>query len=342
MRFYYNEICKAHNPEKFFRSGKIIPHPEQPARVDILKNSLEERGFQAGITKDFGLSPLEAVHCADYLTFLSNFWERRGEIDPTRTEFLSTQFPRMQMHRRPDGLLGLLGYYTSDTSTPLLENTWSAAYGSAQTALSAAQEIVNGTQSAYALCRPPGHHAFRDCANGFCFLNNTAIAARFLREKLGGPIAILDIDVHHGNGTQSIFYDCSDIFTVSLHADTSNYFPFFAGYADEKGNGPGQGANLNIPLPHHSGDREYLVVLEESLKKIREFNPAALVVALGLDASKDDPLGVLDITTQGFGMIGQAIRDQDYPTLLVQEGGYLTPQLPDNLMAFLEGFKKIT
>lgn len=339
MRFYYSDICKAHNPDTFFRSGNIIDHPEQPKRLDILKEALLQHNFPTGIAEDFGMAPLKAVHDHAYLDFLSGFWERRGEIDPERKEFLATQFPRMQMNRRPEGLMGLLGFYTADTSTPMREGTWSAIYESAQVALSAAQDVLDN-RTAYALCRPPGHHAYHDCASGFCYLNNTAIAAQFLKDKLEAPIAILDIDVHHGNGTQGIFYERGDIFTVSLHAETSNYFPFFTGYADETGESDGKDANLNIPLPHHSNDEEYLTALNDAFEKIRAFEPSALVVALGLDASKDDPLGVLDITTEGFARIGQAIGSQDYPTLMVQEGGYLTEELPKNLLAFLKGFQK--
>lgn len=338
MQIYYSEECKKHAPKKFFRYGSIIDHPEAPARADILKKALDKHGLQLGDVKDFGLSPLVAAHDPGYIEFLSTFWARRGEIDIERKEFLATQFPRMQMSRRPEGLLGLLGYYTADTSTPICEGTWPAVYSTAQIALSAAEETLeNGT--AYALCRPPGHHAFADCAGGFCFLNNTAIAARFIQQKLGTSVAILDIDVHHGNGTQGIFYEHDDVFTVSLHADTSNYFPFFSGYEDEVGEGRGHGFNLNIPLAHHTGDSEYLTVLNKALEKISAFKPGALIVALGLDAAKDDPLGVLDITKEGFQAIGQTINAQGYPTLLVQEGGYLTEELPHNLIAFLKGFE---
>jgi acetoin utilization deacetylase AcuC-like enzyme len=338
MHFFYSDITNNHNPETFYRRGSIISHPEQPERSEILRNALQENGFHAQGVSDFGISPLEAVHLPDYIEFLSTFWQRRAEIDPTASEYLSTQFPRVEMSRRPSGLIGQLGYYTSDTSTPILEGTWSAVYQSAQTALSAAA-AMNGTNPSYALCRPPGHHAFAAAACGFCYLNNTAIAAQYLRQKLNGPIAILDIDVHHGNGTQEIFYSRNDILTLSIHADTNTYFPFFAGHADEIGSGNGEGYNVNFPMTHHADDDAYYPVLEKALRKIQDFSPAALIVALGLDASEHDPIGVLNITTKGFKNIGRMIANSNLPTLFIQEGGYLTEHLPKNLIAFMQGFE---
>ena len=339
MQFFYSDITNNHHPDTFYRRGAIINHPEQPDRSSILRHALREKGFRERHVADFGLSPLIAVHRPDYIEFLSTFWKRRMEIDPHATEYLSTQFPRKEMSRRPEGLAGLLGYYTSDTSTPILEGTWPAIYQSAQTALSAAEATITEAKPSYALCRPPGHHAFAAAACGFCYLNNTAIAAQYLRQKLQGNIAILDIDVHHGNGTQEIFYNRNDVLTVSIHADTNSYFPFFAGYADETGAGDGEGYNLNFPMAHHSGDEAYYPVLERSLRKIEAFKPAALIVALGLDASEHDPIGVLNITTPGFKNIGRMIADINLPTLFIQEGGYLTDHLPENLVAFIEGFE---
>jgi len=288
---------------------------------------------------DHGIGPLHAVHTPDYVDFVANGWNRRAEIDPAAVELLTTQFARPQMHRRPDGMLGLLGYYTADTSTPLRAGTWSAVYGAAQAAISAADAaLAEGV--AYALCRPPGHHAFADCAGGFCYINNTAIAAQRLRSRTGQRIAILDVDVHHGNGTQGIFYGHAEVLTISLHADPSNYFPFYAGYAEEIGRGAGLGFNLNLPLPHGAGDAAFLQALETALARIRTFAPAALVVALGLDASEHDPLGVLKVTREGFSQTARAIARLALPTVIVQEGGYLCPALPLNLIAFLSPFDR--
>jgi acetoin utilization deacetylase AcuC-like enzyme len=250
---------------------------------------------------------------------------------------LPTQFTKPQMQRRPTGLQALLGFYAADTSTPIRAGTWDAAYGSAQVALAAADAAV-ATGAAYALCRPPGHHAYADCAGGFCYLNNTAIAAQRLRERFDRPVAVLDIDVHHGNGTQGIFYRRSDVLTVSLHADPSNYFPFYAGYAEQVGEGAGAGSNLNLPLAHGSGDPVFLAAVGRGLERVRSFQPAALVVALGLDASEHDQLGVLKVTRAGFAEAGRMIAALGLPTALVQEGGYAGEPLQQDLLAFLNGF----
>jgi acetoin utilization deacetylase AcuC-like enzyme len=196
------------------------------------------------------------------------------------------------------------------------------------------------TAAAYALCRPPGHHAYHDMAGGFCFLNNTAIAAAHLRVK-HERVAILDVDVHHGNGTQGIFYSRADVLTVSIHADPADFYPFVWGYAHERGEGAGLGANLNIPLPIGTGDDIYLQTLEVARKTIESFAPGALVIALGLDASEHDPLKGLSITTEGFGRIGAAIARMGLPTVFVQEGGYLSDVLGGNLTAVLAGFEGV-
>jgi acetoin utilization deacetylase AcuC-like enzyme len=339
MRVYHSTASIAHDPDSFFRRGKTIAHPESAERYRLLHRSVVDQGFDVRQAEDHGLDPLLAVHAAEYVDFIANGWNRRVEIDPDAIELLTTQFARPQMHRRPDSLLGLLGYYTADTSTPLRAGTWSAVYGAAQAAI-AATDAALAEGAAYALCRPPGHHAFADCAGGFCYINNTAIAAQRLLAMTGGPIAILDVDVHHGNGTQGIFYERSEVLTVSIHADPSNYFPFYAGYAEEVGRGAGTGFNLNLPLPHGSGDVPFLHALDTALSRIRAHSPSALVIALGLDASEHDPLGVLKVTQQGFSQASRAIAQLALPTVIVQEGGYLCPALPLNLIAFLRPFDR--
>ena len=334
MRVYHSSASPDHDPTSFFRRGRTIAHPESAERYRVLHRSAVDAGFDVRDAQDHGIEPLRAVHTAEYVDFVSNGWNRRAEIDPAAVELLTTQFARPQMHRRPDGLLGLLGYYTADTSTPLRAGTWSAVYGAAQAAITAADAAL-AEGAAYALCRPPGHHAFADCAGGFCYVNNTAIAAERLRARTGQRIAILDVDVHHGNGTQGIFYERPEVLTISIHADPSNYFPFYAGYAEETGRGAGLGFNLNLPLPHGSGDAPFLQALGTALARIRAFSPAALVIALGLDASEHDPLGVLKVTQEGFAQAAHAIAQLALPTVVVQEGGYLCPALPLNLIAFL-------
>ena len=338
MRVRADPRSQDHDPPLFFRRGRTIDHPEQPERYRVLEAAVRGAGHEVRAPQDHGLDILRGVQDPDYVAFLRTAWELRGELDPGAEELLTTQFARPQMHRRPPSLAGRLGYHAADTSTPIREGTWRAVWASAQAAASAADDAaMHG--AAYALCRPPGHHAYADCAGGFCFLNNTAVAAQRLRTGGAARVAILDVDVHHGNGTQGIFWRRGDVLTVSLHADPGAYFPFYAGYADEIGAGAGEGFNLNLPLAHGGGDVAFLAAVGAGLRGIEAFAPDALVVALGLDAAADDPLGVLNVTSEGFARAGAAIAGLRRPTALVQEGGYLQPGLGANLLAFLEGFE---
>ena len=238
----------------------------------------------------------------------------------------------------PASAVGQAGYHMADTACPISAETFDSACWSAWSAVEAADAVLAGEPAAYALCRPPGHHAFADVAGGFCFLNNSAIAAQRLRRN-AARVAILDVDLHHGNGTQGIFYARADVLTVSLHADPARFYPFFWGHADERGEGAGLGSNLNLPLPRKSGDDAFLEALEAGMRRIRSFAPEALVVALGLDAFEGDPFGGLVGHHAGL----RADRRErsprcKLPTVIVQEGGYLCDALGDNLTSFLTGY----
>ncbi len=337
MRIFHTPDSARHDPERYWRRGTPIPHPEQASRYAILQEAAQAAGHGLAEPGDHGLDPIQAVHDADYVTFLAEAWTRRAEIPGLADEILTGAFARPQMHRKPAGLLGRVGLYMADTSTPIRAGTWPAVYGSAQCAVAAADAAL-ATGHAYALCRPPGHHAYADSAGGFCFLNNSAIAAARMLAATGGPVAILDIDVHHGNGTQGIFYARRDVLTVSVHADPSDYFPFYAGYADETGADAGVGFNRNLPLPPGSGDGPWLEAVEAGLAAVAAQEPRGLVVALGLDASEDDPIGALRVTRAGFAGAAERIARAGLPTALVQEGGYLCAALPENLTAFLAAF----
>src|SRR5690606_6677086 len=229
------------------------------------------------------------------------------------------------------------GYHMADTACPISADTWESVYWSAQTAAHAARLVAGGALAAYGLSRPPGHHAFADLAGGFCFVNNSAVAAQVLRAAYD-RVAILDVDLHHGNGTQGIFYRRADVLTVSIHADPVRFYPFFWGHADERGEGDGLGYNLNLPLPRKSGDDDFLDALEAAITRIKAFAPGALVVALGLDAFEGDPFGGLSVSTEGFARIGERCAKIGLPTVVIQEGGYLCDALGSNLTAFLGGF----
>jgi acetoin utilization deacetylase AcuC-like enzyme len=284
------------------------------------------------------MGPIAALHTAEYIAFLRNIYMRWRRIEGAGAEVIPNIHPATRSDSYPKSAVGQAGYHQADTACPIAEGTFEAAYWSAQTAIAAADEIAGGDRAAYALSRPPGHHAFADLAGGFCFFNNSAIAAERLL-RAGKRPAILDIDVHHGNGTQGIFYRRSDVLTVSIHADPARFYPFFWGHAQERGEDEGLGCNLNLPLERGTDDEHYLAALDTAFERISAFGADALVVALGLDAHVDDPFRGLAVTTPGFARIGAAIAGLGLPTLFVQEGGYLSDALGDNLTHVLQGFQ---
>jgi acetoin utilization deacetylase AcuC-like enzyme len=337
MRIVYSPAHEKHQPRTFIRRGAVVANPEVAARATTLLQAVRDAGHAIVAPEDYGPGPREAVHGKDYLDFLATIHAGWQRLAGAAEEVVPNIHPGRHMSRRPVGLAGLVGYHTADTACPIGAGTWEAAVASANVAVHAAALVLGGEHAAYGLCRPPGHHAYADQAGGFCYLNNAAIAAQHLRGTLG-RVAILDVDVHHGNGTQGIFYERPDVFFASLHADPSDYYPFFAGYADERGAGAGRGANLNLPLAPGSGDREVLAAVDEALAAIAEFVPDALVVSLGFDASEHDPLGVLKVTSQGFAAMAQRIEAAALPTVLIQEGGYMSAALGRNLAEFLAAF----
>jgi len=243
----------------------------------------------------------------------------------------------MPHHRAPRMFPATVPHYVGGGYAPIDAGTWSAALSSVNCALEAANSILQGEKLAYALCRPPGHHAYTDMAGGYCYLNNAAVAAQHLSEKLG-RVAILDIDVHHGNGTQQIFYERDDVITLSVHADPTHVYPFSCGFEDEHGTGSGVGFNLNLPLARGSGDREYVAAIEQAGARVRAARCSTLLVALGFDAYVGDPSAAMTVTADGFRAAGAAIGALGLSTLLIQEGGYAVDALGQNLRAFLDGF----
>jgi acetoin utilization deacetylase AcuC-like enzyme len=338
MQIVYSPAHERHAPKTFIRRGVVVPNPETPERAATLLAAVQNGGHRIVAPDDFGPAPREAVHTAEYLGFLETVHARWQAMPEAGGEVVPNVHPGRLMSHRPTGITGLVGWHTADTACPIGAGTWEAAIASANVALHAAALVLAGEQVAYALCRPPGHHAYADMAGGFCYLNNVAIAAQHMRATLP-RVAILDIDVHHGNGTQGIFYERGDVFFASLHADPSDYYPFYAGYAEERGAGAGLGANLNLPLAPGSGDAEMLSALDRALAALREHAPAALLVSLGFDASEADPLGILKVTSDGFAEIARRIATLGLPTVLVQEGGYMSAILGQNLARFLTGFE---
>ncbi|MFA7413927.1 MAG: histone deacetylase family protein [Rhizobium sp.] len=338
MKAFYADEQKRHDPKTFLSSGAPQPNPEQPERVERLLSGARAAGCEIVRPRDHGLGPIAAVHTPEYLEFLENIYVRWQRIAEASDEVIPNIHPLARTGRYPASAVGQAGYHMADTACPISAQTWESVCWSAWSAVEAAEVVLSGEPAAYALCRPPGHHAFADVAGGFCFVNNSAVAAQHMR-KNAARVAILDVDLHHGNGTQGIFYARPDVLTISLHADPVRFYPFFWGHADERGEGPGLGYNLNLPLPRKSGDVEFLAALDAAFKRIHAFAPEALVVALGLDPFEGDPFGGLSVTTPGFSRIGEAIAKLGLPTVIVQEGGYLCDALADNLTAFLTGFE---
>ena len=327
----------AHYPEHFLVNGMMQPNPESPERIAVLKQGALDAGCELVEPRDLGMAAIAAVHTPAYLAFLEHAWERWQHIPDAAAAVTPNIHPPHRHAGYPASVVAQAGFHMADASCPIAAGTWESSLWSAWSAVGAAEAVLGGDRLAYALCRPPGHHAGTDLAGGFCYLNNSAITARHLQSRWQ-KVAILDVDLHHGNGTQDIFYSDPSVLTASIHCDPTRFYPFFWGYAGEQGEGPGFGFNLNLPLPRGSGDAQFLAALDTALDRIEAFAPDALVVALGLDAFEGDPFGGLSVTTPGYGQIGAEIaRRLPAPTVLVQEGGYLCPELGENLAAFITG-----
>lgn len=306
---------------------------EAPVRVSSILSQIEEGDLCERVApRGYPESHIRAVHDRGLVEFL-----RRAcaQAAPGKSVYPYV-FPIRNTARPPKELLARAGYWCIDTFTPLNRNAWLAARRAVDCTLTAADEVLAGRRFAYALVRPPGHHAERRVFGGFCYLNNAAIAAHYLSSQ--GRVAMLDVDYHHGNGQQDIFYERSDVLTVSIHGDPRFAYPYFSGFADERGRGPGESFNLNLPLPESIKGPRYRKALERALEDIAAFRPLALVVALGLDPAKGDPTGTWLLTARDFAENGRMIGELGLPTLIVQEGGYRTRTLGVNARHFLEGF----
>ena len=339
MKAVFAAAQLAHAPTRFLSLGNIVDYPDKPDRARRLLEGARQADAQIYAARTYDMEVLERCHAQEYLQFLEGAFEEWSQLEGAGPELMPSLRPLVTPTRAPRHILGRAGLYMMDFSCPITATTWKAAKASAFTALTAADLVLKGDRVAYALCRPPGHHAYADMAGGFCYLNNAALAAEQLR-TVHDRVAILDIDCHHGNGTQSIFYERNDVLTLSIHANPLNFYPFYWGYPREKGAGEGMGFNHNFPLPVGAGDDVWMQALEEAAGKIGEYQPAALVVAVGFDAHEADPLKGGTVTTEAYGDMAARIAALDLPTVLVQEGGYTGEHLSANLAAFLTGFER--
>jgi acetoin utilization deacetylase AcuC-like enzyme len=339
MKVYYSEAHRQHQPSfEVFDGGVRAPYLESPERMERILRALRETDWAEIVEpKDFGLDPVYAVHDKGYIDFLASAWTEWLAFGPEdNSALLPATFALRRQPQRPTSLLGRAGYYMMDLSACLVEGTYPAALAAANCALSAAEAVANGEHAAFALCRPPGHHAGKDYAAGYCFINNVSVAANWLSAKK--KVAILDIDYHCCNGTEDIFYDRADVLTISIHADPNFEYPHYMGHANETGTGAGLGFHRNFPLQRGTTDMHYLSALEEALSLISKFAPDILVVSAGMDIYTDDPLGTIKVTTQGIGEIGERVSALGLPTVIAMEGGYNTEVLGTNIVAFLSSF----
>lgn len=305
---------------------------EAPVRIPSILKEIEKTAlFDLRDPTHFSEKHIRAVHDADFVDYLRRVC---ANVEPGQSVYPYV-FPLRNAARPPKELPIRAGYYCIDTFTPLNRNAYLAAKRAVDCALTAAEAVLRGHRLAYALVRPPGHHAERRVFGGFCYFNSGAVAAHYLSRL--GKVAVLDVDYHHGNGTQVIFYERPDVFTASLHGHPRFAYPYFSGFADEKGSGPGKGYNLNVPLPEHLPPDAYREALSDVLKRIRRFGPRFLVVSLGLDPAKGDPTGTWEFTARDFASNGRMIGSLGLPTLVVQEGGYRTRSLGTNARNFFEG-----
>jgi acetoin utilization deacetylase AcuC-like enzyme len=348
MKAFFSEEQLLHTPRQFMRLGRISAPTDLPARAESLQGALAARGIRVQAPADYGRKPLQDIHSRDYLDYLESAyarWQalRSPGVDPG-PEVLPNLSPyyngRIELAGRgpcpSPSIVAQTGYDLSDLSCPIGPQTWRSALRSTHSAVAAADHVASAGGMAYALCRPSGHHAHRDRAGGFCYLNSSAAAASRLLQTWS-KVAVLDVDAHHGDGTQNIFYQRGDVMTVSLHADPAGYYPFYTGYAHERGYGAGEGCNLNLPLPHGSGNDSFLRALDTALAALTGYAPQAVVLALGFDTYKDDPISVLKLDIDAYRDIGARVASLGLPTVIVQEGGYMVEAIGPALDAFLQG-----
>ena len=336
MKTFFHPEQLLHHPRSYLSRGQMRAPQEVPERATRLVNAVKALDFDVREPADFGTAAIAAVHDMNYLRFLEEAHAAWKQIpDDWGDEVMSNIYVREPNPLR--GVLAQAARYQADGSCPIGEHTWRAAYWSAQSALAAAAVVNDGGRESYALCRPPGHHARADAAGGFCYLNNAAIAAQVLRKQYR-RVAILDTDMHHGQGVQEIFYGRDDVLYVSIHGDPTNFYPVVTGHEDERGAGSGDGFNVNFPMPHGSSEDVFFERVDDALRVLKRFEPDVLVLALGFDIYKDDPQSKVAVTTAGFGRLGAAIGALDLPSVIVQEGGYHLESLEANAQAFFGGF----
>jgi acetoin utilization deacetylase AcuC-like enzyme len=345
MITYYNPVHAEHQGKLEMFRGQLVPCFEVPARVDHVLSELQQRQLgTVAAPQAFDDSALLGIHSPRYLDFLRTAWDEWVALDAANAErdALPSVWPvrTLRSDVLPTNFAARMGLFSMDAGSPLTSGTWRAARAGADCALSAAKAVAGGARSAFALTRPPGHHAGADFFGGYCFLNNAALAAQQLRTQGFARVAILDLDYHHGNGTQAIFYDRADVYFTSIHGDPQTEYPFYLGYADELGAGAGLGCNRNWPLPRGSGFDVWRATLQQALAGIAEFGAQALVVSLGMDTFVGDPIAGFTLQSPDYLQVGADLACAGLPTVFVFEGGYAVAEVGVNAVNVLQGFEQ--
>jgi len=343
MITYYNHDHALHKGRVEMFRGRMVPCFEVPERVDHVLAELTRRSIgPIQAPQEWDDCALAAIHDLRYLDFLSTAWQEWVALDAgnAQCDAIPSVWPirGMRSDQVPENFAARMGLFSFDAGSPLTSGTWRAARLGAQCALSAAQCVADGARSAFALTRPPGHHAGADYFGGYCFLNNAALGAQQLRNAGATKVAVLDIDYHHGNGTQDIFYKRADVLFVSVHGDPRTEYPFFLGHSDERGAAEGLGFNLNLPLPKGSDYANWSQALEQGLLTIESFGADALVVSMGMDTFAGDPISGFTLQSDDYLRIGERLLRLGMPTVFVFEGGYAVHEIGVNAVNVLQAF----
>lgn len=350
MKVVYTPHHLAHDVTHETYLGVAVPANEVAERAERIRRALDtDGGFRVVEPIEHGLDPVLAVHDAGLVRFVEEAWSqaRRESIGraflvadtyPVRAMFEGMSDSVLARLREPRAIGGRTGFWGLDSSNPLVAGTYEASRWAVDVALTATDVVIDaGEPAAYGLCRPPGHHAGRSFAGGYCFFNNAAIAAESITRRTGEPVAVLDVDIHHGNGTQQIFWRRGDVFYASIHADPADLYPFFLGHADEIGEGDGEGATFNQPMPAGTGDAAYLEAVDRALDAIARTRGSVVVVSLGFDTYGQDPIGTFALTTAVYHEVGRRVAGLGRRLVILQEGGYHRPSLGENARAWLRG-----
>lgn len=341
MKTVYSPLHAGHGGTMELVAGEIVPGFEKPSRAEIIRARVESEKLGPVLPpRPHDLTAAKRIHRADYIDFLPTVypaWEASGRTGSALPFTWPTRGLRGDVP--PETIEARLGFYSFDAGAPFVKGTWEAIKSSYEVALTAAALVKDGDRSAFALCRPPGHHAGDAFMGGYCYINNAAVVAQWFRDQGAARVSILDVDYHHGNGTQQIFYRRGDVQVLNLHGDPMTEYPFFLGHADEKGEGEGEGFNVNYPMPFGTAFDVWGEALEDACRKLAAYAPDVVIVSLGVDTFEKDPISQFKLKSSDYPAIGRRIAKLGLPTLFVMEGGYAVEEIGINAVGVLTGFE---